>query len=190
MNISNFVKKDGEISFDLSGISSSVANAIRRIGMNQIPTLAIESAVFYENSSSFFDEYIANRLAMVPLTTPERFREEDEVLLTLDVQGPGLIPSIELKSSDPEVQLAAKEIPLVKLAEGQSVRLEAKAKLGIGREHARWQTGVITYYPDEKKKDVFHFRVESFGQIPPKKIIERTLAKFDEKCTEFLKNLG
>jgi DNA-directed RNA polymerase subunit D len=45
----------------------------------------------------------------------------------------------DLKPQDPDIVPVSNDIPIAKLAKGQRIVVEAFAKLGIGREHAKWQ---------------------------------------------------
>ncbi|KAJ5267508.1 DNA-directed RNA polymerase I and III subunit RPAC1 [Penicillium angulare] len=57
-----------EASFSLIGLDAAVANAFRRILMNEIPTLAIETVYVHDNTSVIQDEVLAQRLGLIPLT--------------------------------------------------------------------------------------------------------------------------
>lgn len=144
------------MSFVLRDASVSFANAMRRIAMSEVPTFAVEDVTVYENNSVLFDEYISNRLALVPLTTDYSYKADCcgncskcTVMLTLDAEGPKTVYSGDLKSGDKNVVPASAKIPLLKLLQGQRVRLEAKARLGTAKEHAKFQPGIAaySYYP-------------------------------------------
>lgn len=59
--------KETEISFELSNCPVSYANAIRRIMIAEVPTMALDFADIEENSSVLHDEFLAHRLGLIPL---------------------------------------------------------------------------------------------------------------------------
>ncbi|MCG1003567.1 MULTISPECIES: DNA-directed RNA polymerase subunit D [Halobacterium] len=142
-----FIDRDErEARFVVRNITPAFANGIRRAIIADVPTLSIDSVRFVENSSVMFDEQLALRLGLVPLTTPEDFAEGDTVTLALDVEGPGTAYSGDLVCQDPEVAAADENIPIIELKDDQRLELEADAELGYGRDHAKHQGGVAVGY--------------------------------------------
>jgi DNA-directed RNA polymerase subunit D len=125
--------------------------------------MAIDEVVIIENSSVLQDEIIAHRLGLIPLKTdldgynlPEKCPCKSEfgcnlcrVSLTLDVEakeGTRTAYSSELISENPDIVPVSDKIPIVKLAKEQKLKLEAYAKLGKGKKHAKWQpVSMCTY---------------------------------------------
>ncbi|MBI5159463.1 DNA-directed RNA polymerase subunit D [Candidatus Micrarchaeota archaeon] len=188
MKVETIKSSEEELELVISGVACSFANALRRVGMSQVPVFAVDSITVYENSSAFFDEYIANRLALVPLRTEEGYKEGEEIILMLDAVGPCTVYSKDLRSTDGKITPAREKIPLLKLGQGQNVRLEAKAKLGIGREHAKFQASNIMYNYDEKK-DEYAFKIESFGQMAAREVLKQAVKVINEKCKELEKQM-
>jgi DNA-directed RNA polymerase II subunit RPB3 len=65
------IREDGnnqfEFGFTLHGTDVSLANAIRRTMIAEVPTMAIELVTVLENTTPLHDEYIAHRLGLIPL---------------------------------------------------------------------------------------------------------------------------
>ena len=180
-------EKDNRLEFVLKGTSAPFANLVRRFGMSQVPIFAIDNVTFYENGSAMFDEYVAHRLGQVPLIS-DSGRAAEEVGFTLEASGPGTVYSKELRSTDAKVKASIGNIPLLRLLEGQNLRLEAKARRGIGRTHAKFQPGLISY--EIVKPTEFRFKVESFMQIEPRDLLEKTAELVAQKCDELEEKLG
>jgi len=61
--------KKQEIRFQLTNVKCSVANAIRRVMIAEVPTLAFDFADIELNDSVFHDEFLAHRLGLIPLVS-------------------------------------------------------------------------------------------------------------------------
>ncbi len=200
MEIKITESKDKVMRFNVTGIDASLANALRRIVVSELPIMAMEMIRFEENSSILNDEILAHRLGLVPLKTDlKTFNPMSEctcnfkgcgkcsVILALNKKGPGIVYSGDLKSNDPNVIPAYDKIPLVKLTEKQNVKLEAVAELGFGKDHVKWQAGLASYEMVGGNK--FNFFVESYGQLTPKEMVLEAFKLFNEKISKLEKEL-
>jgi DNA-directed RNA polymerase subunit D len=141
--------------FVVRGLTPAVANGIRRAMVADVPTFSIDTVDFVENSSVMFDEMVALRLGLVPLTTPlDDFEIGDTVTLALDVEGPATAYSGDIESSDELVGPADDNVPIIQLKEGQRLELTADAVLESGKSHAKQQGGVAVGYRHLQRVDV------------------------------------
>jgi DNA-directed RNA polymerase subunit D len=190
MKLENVKISDDELhmAFTMKAASVSFANAIRRLSMGQVPVFAIDTITMYENNSVFFDEYIGSRIGLIPIKTPDGYTADDEVMFKLSADGPAIVYSKDLTSTERGVGCVTKKIPLLELRDGQRVRLEGRAKLGRGRVHAKFQPCLCSYGHDDKNGD-FNFTVESFGQMTAPEVMLKTGEILAAKCEEFLSQL-
>lgn len=73
-NMQLSIKRLGRLAleFDLVGVDASFANALRRILIAEIPTMAIEDVFVMRNTSIIADEILAHRLGLIPLAVDPR----------------------------------------------------------------------------------------------------------------------
>ncbi|PSP48889.1 DNA-directed RNA polymerase subunit D [Halobacteriales archaeon QH_7_69_31] len=145
---------DRTVRFLVRGVTPAFANGVRRAILADVPTLSIDSVRVIENSSVMFDEQIALRLGLVPLSTPDDYRPDEAVTLAIDVEGPATAYSGDLVSTDDQVQPADENVPIIDLKEGQRLELEADARLGVGKDHAKHQGGVAVGYRHLQRVEV------------------------------------
>ena len=189
------------VTLQLEGVDRSYANAVRRFCIAEVPSMAIDDVVILENSSVLYDEILAHRLGMVPIRTDlERYVLPEKcdcgsplgchkcrVLFVLDAKGKDKVSTVysgDLVSEDREIRPVSETIPLVKLATGQSVKLEAYARLGRGKEHAKWQPCTVAVLTDGKGEGTFNLMVESAGGLPARQIVLQAIKLLEEKLKE------
>ena len=203
------VLEDSEesVAIQLEGIDRTYANAVRRFCISEVPSMAIDEVIILENSSVLYDEMLAHRLGMLPLKTdleryilPEKCDcgsalgcQKCRVLLVLDAianDKPRIVYSGDLVSEDREVIPTSTSVPIVKLAQGQTVKLEAYAKLGRGKEHAKWQPATVSTLTDAKSEGSFVLKVESSGSLAAREIVQRAIGILEEKLKEIRTEVG
>jgi DNA-directed RNA polymerase subunit D len=131
---------------------TAFANSLRRAMKSLVPTMAVDYIDFYMNTSYLYDEILAHRIGLIPIKTDlERFNLPEkcvcggegcpncQVSFRLNIEGPKLVYSGDFVSDDPDTVPVYDNIPVVELDEGQQLMLEAVARLGIGKEHVKWQ---------------------------------------------------
>jgi len=183
---------DSRIRVRLKNIDRAYANALRRVAISQVPVMAIDDVVILENSSVMFDELVAHRLGLIPLKTDlVRYNLPEDcdcksalgcpkcrVLLVLDAEAtdrPRTVMSSDLVSEDPESRPVSGEIPIVKLAPGQRIKLEAYARLGKGSEHAKWQPTSVSVLTEGARPDEYDLVIESVGSVTAPEIFVRSV---------------
>jgi len=195
-------KSDQKIKFEISQITQALAGELRYIMISEIPTMAIEWVDFFKNDSVLWDEIIAHRLGLIPLTFDKKFHNIKEncrcggkgcvhcqVTLVLKKKGPCVVYSGDIVSSDKKVNPFFDKIPISELMEGQELQLETIAQIGIGKEHAKWQGAVVGYKIDEKQKKII-FNVESACGLKAEEIVMQSLDILSDKLKEFSKDLA
>lgn len=203
MNTIKILERDNNhIVIEFNDIPRQYVNALRRLSINQVPTFAIDDVVILENSSVMHDEAIAHRLGLIPLRTDlERFVMPDvcdckstlgcskcRVLLVLDTESQDktkVITSADLVSEDEVVKPVNNEIPIVSLAPGQKLKFEAYARLGTGKNHAKWQPTSVAVVKDSKKEEDSILVIESNGSLTPEEIVLEAAKILGSKINEF-----
>lgn len=65
---------NNDMELDIEGLDAPIANALRRILISEIPTMAIDKAVIFQNTSIMHDEVLCHRLGLLPiLANPDYF---------------------------------------------------------------------------------------------------------------------
>jgi DNA-directed RNA polymerase subunit D len=163
MNVEILEKTDTNLRLIIKDADAPFVNALRRIIVSEVPCMAIDEVVILENSSMLHDEILAHRLGLIPIKTdldaynlPEECKCKSEfgcplcrVSLTFDAEAVDATKTVysgSLSSENPQIVPVSNSIILVKLAPGQKIKLEAYAKLGKGKEHAKWQPATVCAY--------------------------------------------
>ena len=185
---------DKKISVKLKGVSLLYANALRRICLNGIPIFAIDTVDMIENSSVLADEGISHTLGMVPLKTEPNESDESNsrVMLVLDSGNTEVVKTVttaELESKDQVVKPISNQIPIIHLAPGQRIKLEAYARLGRGTEHSKWNSANVSVLTNTDKNDEYVLTIETAGSLEPKQIVIAGIEELSKRLEEFKETL-
>ncbi|CAN0335685.1 unnamed protein product [Pylaiella littoralis] len=123
--------REDYVEFVLSNTDTSVANALRRVMIAEVPTMAIDLVTIHDNSSVLQDEFLSHRLGLIPLAADhgkqyeynydcdcEDYCHKCSAVFTLDVSWekkslgrpehmrdqPVLVTSADLVGTDPELR--------------------------------------------------------------------------------------
>ena len=195
-------RTDERVVIKFNNISRQYINAIRRIAISEVPTLAVDDVVILENSSVMHDEAVAHRLGLIPLRTElHRFVMPQEcdcqstlgcskcrVLLVLDseaMEKTKIVTSGELLSEDELVKPVSKDIPIVVLAPSQKLKFEAYARLGVGKDHAKWQPTSAAVVKDGADDNEAILIIETNGALTAEETVDAALEKLNTKIKKF-----
>jgi DNA-directed RNA polymerase subunit D len=164
--------------------------------------LAIDDVVILENSSVMHDEAIAHRVGLIPLRTDlNRFVMPHDcdckstlgcskcrVLLVLDSEAnekTKVVTSGELLSEDELVKPVSRDIPIIALAPNQKLKFEAYARLGVGKDHAKWQPTSAAIVKDGKNENEIVLTIETNGSLTAEEVVMAALEKLNLKMKSF-----
>ena len=158
---------DELLRLDVSGIDASIANAIRRVMISEVPTVAIDKVHLWQNTGVIQDEILCHRLGLVPIWVPDidsiesakvesdDFDVSGAIKFKLHVKCPANYPkgqSLHVYSKDLifEPQNKAQkdmsspprpvhpDILIAKLRPNQEIECELYCLKGTGKIHAKW----------------------------------------------------
>lgn len=152
------------ITFQNDEMDHSLINAFRRITIGENITYSLKGEVkILINTSCFNDEYLINRINMIPLQQTLAQDNQDLVFYLCHPNDPKL-PIIN--NNDIDITITAHQFqiydttgnksninvtdiipydfPLIKLRKGQEFHLFIKPESGIGRRHATWKSCTAT----------------------------------------------
>lgn len=168
------------VNFELSNTDLAFGNALRRIIMAEVPTVAIDLVEFHSNTSVLADEFIAHRLGLIPLDS----REIKDMMMPRDCECDGhcekcsVVLTLHAKCDGDEImkvhanqfEISPERVnqtvgnpvitdpdalgPLIcKLRKGQELHIECIARKGIAKEHAKWMaTSAVGFEYDPHNK--------------------------------------
>lgn len=143
------------LEFDLINAHASIANALRRILIAEVPSVAIHDISISENDTIFPDEYIAHRLGLVPIEADPELLGAAKLHFRLDTRND--TQEIQCLYSEQIAWLPAEGqedwnvrvkpgVLICKMAPGNAIDMEITAESGIGKKHAKWSPVSLCTY--------------------------------------------
>lgn len=171
---SHEVELDEIISFKLTDVSVSLVNAIRRISMNEIETIAIDPSQieWLINKSQYHQDVLSQRFGLITINSEyfmgvgsELHDPENYQFSLCDPQDPNkpltnntnlwipiyihqhlkIYRNDELLTFEEIKQICPYNSLLLYLNPNESIHAHMKIIRGTGRQHARWQSGITMY---------------------------------------------
>lgn len=152
--------REDYIEFYLVNADLSFANALRRIMIAEVPTMAIDLVSIKANTSPLFDEFIAHRLGLVPLVSTDvrRYEYSRKCNCNEPCESCSVRFSLKVKCETESMEVTTDHIqaknressvvpvkfhdqdPIIicKLRRNQELDINMIAKKGIGKEHSKW----------------------------------------------------
>ena len=170
-------RKKNRLTFLIKDSDEVFANTIRRLILEEVPTLAVEDVEIKDNNSALYDEMLALRLGLVPIKTDldsyvlkSKCKcngagcAQCELKITLKSNKKGYVLAEEAVSADPKCTFTYPNMPVVKLLSKQKIDVTMIAILGQGKDHVKW-VPALSFYKKEVSIKV--------GKVAnPKKLVE------------------
>jgi DNA-directed RNA polymerase subunit D len=110
------------------------------------------------------------------------------VLLVLDSEASEktrVVTSGELLSEDELVKPVSKDIPIIVLAPSQKLKFEAYARLGLGKDHAKWQPTSAAVVKDGNNENESILTIETNGALTAEEVVIAAIEKLNSKVKNF-----
>lgn len=157
-----------KMEFQMTETDIGLANALRRIMISEVPTLAIEIVEVRENTSALHDEFLCHRLGLIPLDSKQvdNFKYSEECPCSSSCQKCTVQYNLKQANREREdLEFTSRDLALAetgeerepimpciylnnrghedpiligKLSKNQQVDFQLYAKKGIGQTHAKW----------------------------------------------------
>eukprot|EP00474_Spongospora_subterranea_P002577 CRZ03035.1 hypothetical protein [Spongospora subterranea] len=182
------------IAFTLSGTDASIANALRRVMIAEVPTMAIDLVEVRVNTSVCHDEFIAHRLGLIPLmsTNADTYNYtrdckcdgncvdcsvtfELSVLNTtledISVTSHDLIPIGETDVKPVDHRDTPDKVLIVKLGPNEELSLTAIARKGIAKDHTKWSPVAVATYQFDPLVQINSSRMDLLSESQKKEFV-------------------
>ncbi|XP_069420687.1 DNA-directed RNA polymerases I and III subunit RPAC1 isoform X2 [Ovis canadensis] len=136
---------ENSLEFDMVGIDAAIANAFRRILLAEVPTMAVEKVLVYNNTSIVQDEILAHRLGLIPIHADPRLFEYRNQVYTRHMTWVPLGNQADL-FPEGAIRPVHDDILIAQLRPGQEIDLLMHCVKGIGKDHAKFSPVATASY--------------------------------------------
>lgn len=183
-------KEKNYLEFDLIGADPSIANALRRIIISEVPSVAAEKILVYKNSGDIPEEILANRIGLIPvLRDPESVDLTDKIFSLKVKNTEKKILEVYSHHIEGEKNFFKPNVLITKLGYKQELHLEIFCNIGIGKDHAKYSPVAPATYrlmPSIKFEDIYDEEAIKLAALFPKGVIG--LDKTGGRLKAYVKN--
>lgn len=166
-----------ELVIEFVDSNEAFMNALRRVILADIPSMAIEDIVFYENSGVMENEIVAHRVGLIPLTS---YSLDSHPRVSMDIVAQDTITVYAKDMVCEHCTVLYPDIPITKLGKGQRLKFVGHACKATGEEHSKWRVVSNCHF---KRIDHGHFKffIESIGALSCHDIFQQALGILIDK---------
>ncbi|SOS79470.1 DNA-directed RNA polymerase I, putative [Plasmodium sp. gorilla clade G1] len=173
----NVIKNEENILIiEIKNMNVSIANALRRIMLSEVPTIAIEKVNMYQNTGIIADEILCHRLGLIPFKFDAdliNYKEDNEKynhlncfcfklhvkfsskrtgndnyqsIYSKDLKWCPINEQQRIKFEKNPPKVVDENILITKISSGQEIELICFLQKGIGKTHAKWSPVCTAVY--------------------------------------------
>lgn len=205
-------EKRNYLKMEIKDIDLSILNSLRRIMISGIKTLAFDYLIIETNDSNMPDEMLSHRIGLIPITVPQKtvlipsdkcvcefecpictvkfecnvanVKEQKMIVSSRDLVPDNKWNISSFSCNDQSVDDTFYPIPILQLDPNKKLKFQAIAKLGIGKDHAKWSpVSIATFFP---LNDAFIFLLETNGSYHPMDIFDNSIRVLIDKLSNIL----
>ncbi|MBI2666598.1 DNA-directed RNA polymerase subunit D [Candidatus Woesearchaeota archaeon] len=203
-------RKKNKLVFFIKDSDEVFANTLRRLVLEEVPTLAVEDLEIKDNNSALYDEMLGLRLGLLPLKTDLKsytFKAtckcggegcaRCELKINLKSSKKGYVYAEEAKSTDPKCTFVHEKMPVAKLLGKQKIDVQMTAVLGKGKNHSKWSPGFAFFKREpilnvgkvDDAESIAHLSSDGVFTIKGNKLSVNPEAVFDSQLLDYYVSL-
>lgn len=200
--ITNLQQEDDILTFDLENARPSLANALRRVILSEVPTVGFQTEDYenstlrvIKNTSSLHNEFLLHRISLIPIHiqdpssfNPEHFEFELNVsndtiqaknITTKDITVTNLLENKQEPTEKffPKNPITGDHILITRLkpnlgGESETIHIKGRAIVGTGSDNALFSPVCSAIFTNKKDPEKVQTAFETFLEETQKKRVE------------------